>query len=120
MAVPRSRGSCRDHALVRDPRASAPQQAGERPVLPQDHSPGEDVFPDGPAKIGALMYAVAKAHAFVDGNKRAAAILGPYFAYRNTFDIVMTEGELAAVILLIARSDLTRDELITWLTPRVV
>ncbi|GAA3460314.1 prophage maintenance system killer protein [Saccharothrix longispora] len=66
------------------------------------------------------MYAVAKAHAFVDGNKRAAAILGPYFAYRNTFDIVMTEGELAAVILLIARSDLTRDELITWLTPRVV
>jgi len=81
---------------------------------------GEDAFLGAPAKIGALMYALARAHAFVDGNKRAAAILGPYFAYRNTFDIVMTEVELAAVILLVARKQLSRDELIAWLTPRVV
>ena len=80
---------------------------------------GQDIFPDAASKIGALMYALAQAHAYVDGNKRAAAVLGPYFAYRNSFDIVMTEGELAAVILLLARGELTRSDLIEWLRPRI-
>jgi death-on-curing protein len=62
---------------------------------------------------------VAKAHAFVDGNKRIAVVAVETFLSVNGASLVATDREVHALILRIASSAMTRDEVDAWMSARV-
>jgi death on curing protein len=62
------------------------------------------------AKAAALVYALAKSQACVDGNKRIALILLRVFLYVNGFDHRAAPGEKAKMILYAAASDASQRE----------
>jgi death-on-curing protein len=57
------------------------------------------------AKAAALMYALAKSQACIDGNKRVALLLVDAFLRLNGYGLVTSPGELAELILRLASSD---------------
>lgn len=61
---------------------------------------GEDAFPSLAEKAAALLQAIAIAHAFTDGNKRAAA--GAMLSFLALNSVPMTADEAALYDLVIA------------------
>ena len=61
---------------------------------------------------------LCQAHAFVDGNKRIAAVACEGFLRLNGFNLTATNDELIAVFLRLASSAMTRDELEIFLRER--
>lgn len=55
-------------------------------------------------------YHLSQAHAFVDGNKRIAAVVSEVFLKLNGFRLKATNEEIIEVFLDIAASKLTREE----------
>ena len=78
-----------------------------------------DLYPTLAAKAAALGYSLAQNHAFVDGNKRTAAMSMLATCYLNGFVPVMTQAELASVILLTVEGEMTREELAAFLRDRM-
>lgn len=77
---------------------------------------GEDVSVE---KLGALYgVGVAKAHAFIDGNKRIAfAVMVAFLrAHGRTLDVA--EAEAREVMLKVAASEMGEAQLERWLTAR--
>ena len=105
---------------------------GEQPVqypgklegacgYPRQSFGGQDRFTSAAEKAGALAFAISGVyHPFVDGNKRAGALAALHFTYRNGYDLVLTPGELLAVIVQIARGHMTQPEVIAFFEDRVV
>lgn len=58
---------------------------------------------------------LSQAHAFIDGNKRVAAAATLVFLDANGFDLTASNDQLIAVFLRLASSEMTRDELETFL-----
>lgn len=75
---------------------------------------GQEVYPSLEEKAANLLYFLVKDHAFVDGNKRIAAILFLWFLDRNgTLDREkLSEGVLVAMTLMIAESHPDERELL--------
>ncbi len=67
----------------------------------------------------AYMFHLTKAHAFVDGNKRVGLAATVAFLRLNDASLAATEDELHDLVLAIASSALTRDEVDAWMTSRV-
>lgn len=55
-------------------------------------------------------YHLSQAHAFVDGNKRIAAVVAEVFLKLNGFKLNATNDEIVKVFLDIAASKLTRED----------
>ncbi len=66
---------------------------------------GHEKYPDLPAKAAALLYALAKSQACIDGNKRVALLLTDAFVDVNGGQFAATHDELVAEILTAADSD---------------
>ena len=67
-------------------------------------------------KITHLVYSVAKNHAFVDGNKRTAIVIGAYFLEINSYDQYVVDvfiREMENVVLLVVQNIITKEELQT-------
>lgn len=63
------------------------------------------------AKLAATYaYHLSQAHAFVDGNKRIAAVVSEVFLKLNGLKINATNDEIVEVFLDIAASNLTRED----------
>ena len=66
-------------------------------------------------------YHLCKAHAFIDGNKRIAAVVAELFIEINLAQLNASDDELEELILGIADSRITRDEVeqrfAQWITP---
>jgi death-on-curing protein len=62
---------------------------------------------------------LCQAHAFVDGNKRIAAIACELFLKDNGLTLGFTNEEIVQTFLKIASSEMTRDELETLLRAHV-
>jgi death-on-curing protein len=65
--------------------------------------------PDIASMAAALLYSLAKNHAFVDGNKRIAAAASIIFLGMNALATEMDPGELADVTLSVADGTLDRN-----------
>ena len=63
---------------------------------------------------------LCQAHAFVDGNKRIAAVACELFLRDNGIRLNWTNEEVIATFLAVASSKMTREELETFVRSRII
>jgi death-on-curing protein len=63
---------------------------------------GEDAYPTLATKTAALMHAIARNHALVDGNKRLAWAATRVFCLLNGHDIAFSVDDAEALVLAVA------------------
>lgn len=71
--------------------------------------------PDAATLAASYGVGLAKNHAFVDGNKRAAFLAVGLFLTLNGWRIQSTQAEATLTMLAVAAGDLTEDEFANWL-----
>jgi death-on-curing protein len=72
---------------------------------------GED---DPCALAAAYAFGIARNHAFVDGNKRAAWLTARLFLRLNGVALRFTERDATATMMSLAGGELSEDELADW------
>jgi death on curing protein len=80
---------------------------------------GSDLHPTLIEKTGALGFALAQGHPFVDGNKRVAHAAMATFLLLNNADIAATVDEQERLMLNLASGRLSRSDLVDWLREHV-
>ena len=80
---------------------------------------GSDLHPTLIEKTGALGFALAQGHPFVDGNKRVAHAAMATFLLLNSADIAATVDEQEQLMLNLASGRLSRADLVAWLREHV-
>ena len=80
---------------------------------------GQDLYPTLIEKAGALCFSVVQNHPFIDGNKRLGHAAMEVFLILNGHEIQASVDEQENLILGVAASQITRDDLIAWLTNHV-
>jgi prophage maintenance system killer protein len=67
-------------------------------TLPRTGYAGIEKYPDLPSKAAALAYGIVKAHAWIEGNKRASLILTSTFVTLNGMDIDASDDAVADIL----------------------
>lgn len=80
----------------------------------------KDLFPSIQAKAARLGYGIIKNHPFVDGNKRIGTHLMLLFLYFNNVELSYTQEELSEIVLMIASSEKTCENLLDWIIERQI
>jgi death on curing protein len=80
---------------------------------------GDDLHPTLIEKAGALGFALAQDHPFVDGNKRVAHAAMATFLLLNGAEIGTTVDEQEHLMLGLASGRVSRNELVDWLRQHV-
>jgi death on curing protein len=75
--------------------------------------------PDAAALAAAYAFGLAKNHPFVDGNKRIALVALESFLALNGFSLNADDGQAVMVILSIASSAFSEDELAGWIRKNI-
>jgi death on curing protein len=75
--------------------------------------------PDAADLAASYAAGIAKAHAFVDGNKRAAWMAAVMFLDMNVPDVVFDEAEAAAIMLQVAAGEVDAESLAQWFRERM-
>lgn len=75
--------------------------------------------PDAAHLAAHYASALARAHAFVDGNKRTAWATARAFLLLNDYDLEFAGAEAIAVMLQVAADELDTEALAKWLRPRL-
>lgn len=83
-------------------------------AAPQASMFGEDIYPGIVEKAAAICLAVVRAHPFSDGNKRVALVALDLFLQRNGRRLTASNDEAYATIMALARGEMGRDNLATW------
>jgi death-on-curing protein len=76
---------------------------------------GQELYPDPFSKAAILFYLLIKNHAFVDGNKRTAALALIEFLERNGYTLNATNDELYQFTIDVASSVSTKEEVEMWI-----
>lgn len=76
---------------------------------------GMDAYPSLQQKAARLCYGLVKNHPFVDGNKRIGTHVMLVFLALNGVELCYTQSELADIILSLAASQITYEDLLDWL-----
>ena len=71
--------------------------------------------PDVAALAASYCVGLAKNHAFVDGNKRAAFLSAGLFIYLNGYRLNASQAEATNTMLAVATGDLTESDFAAWL-----
>lgn len=71
--------------------------------------------PDLAALAAAYAFGLARNHAFVDGNKRAAFLATGLFLGLNGHRLMTTQADATLTMLALAAGDLSEDEFAHWL-----
>lgn len=74
-----------------------------------------DYYPTFEEKIGHLVFAVAKNHAFLDGNKRSSIALGSLFLKINGYPDFIVDNfmeKMETVVLVTVINKITKEDLI--------
>lgn len=74
-----------------------------------------ELFPDDIDKIARLGYGLVSNHAFVDGNKRIAAMMVQLLLKWNGYTLVLQRGELADMFISMAAGNAGQAELAEWI-----
>ncbi len=85
---------------------------------PQMTFGGEDLYPELPDKVAALMHSLVMNHPFVDGNKRVGAHAAIAFLIANGFVPEFTSKELVEITLATARGEMSAEALAIWIRQR--
>lgn len=80
---------------------------------PRQSAFGEDLYPDLPAKAGALAHAIVRGHPFSDGNKRVAVAALDLMAALNGAALT-ADNDAIYTIAMAAAESISREELIAW------
>jgi death-on-curing protein len=80
---------------------------------------GSDLHPTLIEKTGALGFALAQGHPFVDGNKRVAHAAMATFLLLNGADITATMDVQEQLMLNLASGRMSRSDLVDWLRDHV-
>jgi len=75
--------------------------------------------PDAAALAASYAFGIARNHAFVDGNKRTAAVVSEGFLNLNGYVLQATNAEVAVAFQSLAAGELTESELADWFRERV-
>ena len=67
----------------------------------------------------AYGFGLAKNHAFVDGNKRAALTATGVFLAKNGFDLVATGSDTYSAIMALASGEIGEEEFAAWLRANI-
>jgi death on curing protein len=71
--------------------------------------------PDVAELAASYAFGLAKNHAFVDGNKRAAFLSIGLFVYANQYRLTATQADATLTMMAVAASDLTEAGHATWI-----
>lgn len=71
--------------------------------------------PDFADLAASYAVALAKNHAFVDGNKRVAFLAVGLFLYLNDYRLKATQASATLAVLAVASGDMGEDEFAAWL-----
>jgi death-on-curing protein len=82
---------------------------------PRQHFAYSDPTPDVPAMAAAYAFAISKNHAFIDGNKRTAAVVCETFLELNGFEITATDAELYPAFIALAAGNWDEATFTAWL-----
>lgn len=82
---------------------------------PKTSFSGNDLYPDVFTKAAALYEALCNYHVFIDGNKRAAAIVMYRFLAINGYELTAANKELERYTLLIATANPDLAEIAIWI-----
>jgi death-on-curing protein len=85
---------------------------------PQMTFGGEDLYPEVPDKVAALMHSLVMNHPFVDGNKRVGAHAAIAFLIANGFVPEFSSAELVEITLATARGEMSAEALAIWIRQR--
>ena len=92
------------------------ESALARPQQKWHYEPATDLA----SLAAAYAFGIAKNHAFVDGNKRAALVAAYTFLAINDFELEAPEPEAVAAILGTADGSLSEDELASWIRTHLI
>jgi len=67
----------------------------------------------------AYAYGIARNHAFVDGNKRTAAVIAETFLILNGYRLNASDAEVVVAFVALAGGDLSEAELSDWFRERI-
>jgi death on curing protein len=81
---------------------------------------GEWLHPTFPSQAAAYLYHIAKNHPFVDGNKRTAFAVMDAFIRGNGYRLALTPTQTYELVLQVAQSDITKEELTDRLKGTIV
>ena len=76
---------------------------------------GYDVYPDIYHKAARLGFGLAQNHSFIDGNKRIAAHVMLVYLKVSGVTLTYTQEELQDIFLGLAASEVTFDDLVSWI-----
>ena len=74
---------------------------------------------DVAALAAAYAYGLARNHAFVDGNKRAAFLATGLFLVLNGYRLVATQADAALTVLSLAAGDIDEAAFAAWLRQHI-
>jgi death-on-curing protein len=98
----------------------SPGQLEASIAAPRQTRLGQELYPDLFSKAAILFCLLVKNHAFVDGNKRTAALALIEFLERNGYTLSATNDELYQFIIDVASSVLTKEEVEMWIKGKAV
>ena len=79
----------------------------------------QDLYPTFVEKAAALCFSLIQNHPFVDGNKRVGHAAMEVFSILNGYTIDATVDAQEQLILGIASGDVSREQLVKWLTAHI-
>lgn len=86
---------------------------------PQMSFGGEELYPTIESEATALCFSLVMNHPFVDGNKRIGHAAMETFLVMNGYELVADVDNVEEVILTLAAGDLSREELLEWVTSHI-
>jgi len=86
---------------------------------PQMTFGGDELYPTFESKAAALCFSLVMNHPFVDGNKRIGHAAMETFLVLNGYELVADVDDTEKVILTLAAGELSREELLEWVTSHV-
>ncbi|MDP2856751.1 MAG: type II toxin-antitoxin system death-on-curing family toxin [Bacillota bacterium] len=92
------------------------ESALARPQHKWHYDPGMDLA----TLAAAYAYGIAKNHAFIDGNKRAALVALYTFLAINGLELEAPEAEAVGVIVGTADGSLSEDDLASWIRAHLI
>ena len=87
---------------------------------PRQSFGGADLYPDLPAKAGALGFSLISNHCFLDGNKRIGHAAMEAMLLLNQHELHASVDDAEDMVLQVAGSKASREALIEWLRTRIV
>jgi death-on-curing protein len=93
------------------------ESAVAQPAMTFDQA---DLYPTLAQKAAALTYSLIQNHPFIDGNKRVGHAAMETFLVLNGYELAALVDEQEEVIISLASSQMSREELADWIVSHLV